>query len=88
MLKLIIDSINSIVRYTHYSGDNLMATFIVSDMTCGHCVKSITQAINEHDASAELHFDLTNKVVEINSKLTHEEVINLLDDVGFTAQIK
>lgn len=88
MLKLIIDCIYSIVCCRNDSGDILMANFIVSDMTCGHCVKSITQAIKDNDASAELNFDLNNKVVEVNSILSNEDVINLLDDIGFTAEAK
>lgn len=64
-----------------------MTTFIVSEMTCGHCVKSITQAIQEQDANAELNFDLATKKVSISTTVSDDDLINLLDDVGFKAEI-
>ncbi len=35
-----------------------MLTFQVPDMTCGHCVKAITQAVKAVDTGATLEFDL------------------------------
>lgn len=44
-----------------------MATeFIVSDMTCNHCVKTITNAIHEIEPKAEVSIDLATHRVAIN----------------------
>lgn len=41
-----------------------MVTFEVNDMTCGHCVSSITKAIRAVDHGAQVQFDLaTHRVL-------------------------
>lgn len=44
-----------------------MISFQVNDMHCGHCVRSITQAVNGLDAAARLQFDLGRHQVHIAS---------------------
>lgn len=44
-----------------------MIAFEVNDMTCGHCVSTITKALMAVDPSAELRFDLAVHRVEIES---------------------
>lgn len=44
-----------------------MIAFEVNDMTCGHCVSSITNALRALDPSAELRFDLAAHRVEVES---------------------
>ena len=44
-----------------------MTTFEVKDMTCGHCVSTITQAVKDVDQSAKLQFDLATHRVTIDS---------------------
>lgn len=44
-----------------------MHHFHVPNMTCGHCVKKITQAIQSVDPLAQLQADLAAKSVAINS---------------------
>jgi copper chaperone len=43
----------------------LMLTFQIPDMTCAHCVKAITQALQAVDASAALEFDLASHQVRV-----------------------
>jgi copper chaperone len=43
-----------------------MITFEVKDMTCGHCVKAITEAVKATDARAEVRIDLATHRVEID----------------------
>ena len=42
-----------------------MVTFSVNDMTCGHCVSSITKAVNAVDPDAQVRIDLPTHRVEI-----------------------
>jgi len=42
-----------------------MISFHVADMTCGHCVSTLTRALKQVDATARLQFDLATKRVDI-----------------------
>ena len=42
-----------------------MISFQVNDMTCGHCVSSITQAVKAVDSGATVQIDLATHRVEI-----------------------
>ena len=44
-----------------------MIAFEVKDMTCGHCVGAITQAVKAQDPGAKLQIDLADHRVEIDS---------------------
>ncbi len=44
-----------------------MIAFEVKDMTCGHCVSTITQAVKALDSRAEVQVDLVTHRVEINA---------------------
>ena len=44
-----------------------MTTFDVKDMTCGHCVSTITKAVKARDPAATVQIDLTAHRVEIAS---------------------
>lgn len=42
-----------------------MISFLVNDMTCGHCVSSITKAVKALDSGAKVQIDLAAHRVEI-----------------------
>ena len=42
-----------------------MITFEVKDMTCGHCVNTITEAVRAVDQAAKIHADLVTHRVQI-----------------------
>ena len=44
-----------------------MVTFQVNDMTCGHCVGTITKAVKAVDANALVNIDLSKHTVGIDS---------------------
>ena len=44
-----------------------MIAFEVKDMTCGHCVSTLTKALTAADPEAKVHFDLATHRVEIES---------------------
>lgn len=41
--------------------------FRVDDMTCGHCVRTITAAIQATDPRAEVEIDLATRLVQVDS---------------------
>jgi copper chaperone len=47
--------------------EHLMISFQVNDMTCGHCVSTITKAVKAEDATATLQFDLAAHRVDIEA---------------------
>ena len=59
-----------------------MTTFTVKGMSCGHCVKSITNAIKGLDPAASVAVDLALGRVEIESTKPDSQLaaaINALD---------
>ena len=44
-----------------------MEVFRVDDMTCGHCVSSITKAVHALDAEARVEVDLARPLVGIEA---------------------
>ena len=42
-----------------------MIAFEVKDMSCGHCVKAITETVKAADSEADVHIDLATHRVEI-----------------------
>ena len=44
-----------------------MQVFNVQGMTCGHCVKAVTRAVQEQDAAAKVEVDLAARQVRVQS---------------------
>ncbi len=62
-----------------------MITFEVHDMTCGHCVSSITQAVRAIDPSAKLTADLATHRVQIESAGSDRtQLSNAIREAGYT----
>lgn len=59
----------------------------VPDMSCGHCISSIRDAIAKLDATATLEFDLDSKTVTIASQKPAADVSEALDKIGFGSTI-
>lgn len=64
-----------------------MQRFNVQGMTCGHCVKAVTNAIKEQDPSALVQIDLPTGEVIVESDLTAEQVVGLIGEEGYQAQV-
>jgi copper chaperone len=57
-------------------------------MTCGHCVRSVTQAVQDKDPAASVRVDLASKEVGVESKLlSPAEVINLISEEGYSVKL-
>jgi copper chaperone len=60
-----------------------MYEMIVSEMTCMHCVNTVTQAIKKIDANAEVQIDLVTQKVRVSSRLRLENLVAAIEDAGF-----
>ncbi|KAA0986632.1 heavy-metal-associated domain-containing protein [Pseudomonas sp. ANT_J12] len=64
-----------------------MQVFNVQGMSCGHCVKAITQALLAKDPAASVRVDLAAKEVGVESALTAEQVIAAITEEGYDAKV-
>lgn len=65
-----------------------MLEFEVKDMTCGHCVSTITRAIEKEAAGASVEVDLENHVVRIGGTSDSTRVAAAIREAGFTPVAK
>lgn len=62
-----------------------MKTVEVKGMSCGHCAKKITQAINQADPDANVKVDLGRGQVSIaQCNLPNEKVERAIREAGYT----
>lgn len=64
-----------------------MQRFHVQGMTCGHCVRAITQALQSSDPAADVQVDLASGEVRVESTLTAEAIISLISAEGYAVQV-
>lgn len=63
-----------------------MQAFKVSGMSCGHCVRAITQAIKTLDASAEVEVNLASGLVQVSDGLDREQVQAAIREEGYSVE--
>lgn len=62
-----------------------MITFEVNDMTCGHCVSTITKAVKAEDSNAKVQVDLSTHRVTIEpGSASTEELRDAIAEAGYT----
>ena len=64
-----------------------MIAFEVQDMSCGHCVGAITQALKAVDPGAQVEVDLAAHRVKIQPAAADEaELAEAIREAGYTPQ--
>jgi copper chaperone len=64
-----------------------MIAFEVNDMSCGHCVGAITQAVQDADPGAQVEVDLASHRVKIQPAAADETVLaDAIREAGYTPQ--
>lgn len=63
-----------------------MYEFKVSGMTCGGCVKSVTNALKATDANAVVDVDLTAKLVKVTSQKDIKSLSETIEDAGYVVE--
>jgi copper chaperone len=64
-----------------------MITFQVNDMTCGHCVASVTKAVKGLDAAAQVTIDLAAHKVAVESAEPTERIAHAIREAGYTPEV-
>ncbi|NQD36644.1 heavy-metal-associated domain-containing protein [Permianibacter sp. IMCC34836] len=60
-----------------------MYTANVDGMTCGHCARALTRAIQQRDPEAIVQVDLPKKQVKIAGDLSEQDIRAAIVDAGF-----
>jgi len=62
-----------------------MVTFEVKDMSCGHCVNTITKAVRSVDQGAKLEVDLAARRLQIEpTEADTQELTDAITEAGYT----
>lgn len=65
-----------------------MYEYDIPDMSCGHCVATVTQAIKQADPDAVAEVDLIRRTATVSSKLDPQAIGAALDEAGYPATFK
>ena len=57
--------------------------FQVQGMTCGHCVKAVTQAVQALDPQAEVQVDLPGGKVHVQSGQDRAAIARAIEEEGY-----
>lgn len=60
-----------------------MINFNVPGMTCGHCARTITNAVQEIDPSAQVDIDLASKNVAVTSRAQPQRLKSAIENAGY-----
>jgi copper chaperone CopZ len=58
----------------------------VDGMSCGHCVQSITKALQAADAQARVQVDLAQGLVSVETVLDRAAAVLAIEAAGFKVQ--
>jgi copper chaperone len=60
-----------------------MLNFEIPNMSCGHCVRAITEAVHAVDPAATVQADLAQHRVQVNTAAAREAVVAQLAAAGY-----
>lgn len=63
-----------------------MKKFNVNGMTCGHCARSVTEAVRSVDPAAVVEVDLAGKTVSVESTADGERLRKAIEAEGYEAE--
>jgi copper chaperone len=61
-------------------------TFTVTGMTCGHCEKSVTRAIQDADPKAQVKIDRSANLVEVESTQARDILAKAIAEEGYAVK--
>lgn len=70
--------------FTPISTTNTMLEFNLPAMTCGHCARAVTEAVQAADPAATVQIDLPTKQVQVQTSASREAVVAQLVEAGYT----
>ena len=60
-----------------------MLTLDIPNMSCGHCVRAITQAVTAADPAAQVQVDLAQRQVQVETTVSRDAVVAALTEAGY-----
>ena len=60
--------------------------FKVEGMTCQHCVRNVTEAVEDLDPAAKVSIDLAAGTVDVETSTARETVRQAIADAGYAAR--
>ena len=60
-----------------------MIQFNIPQMSCGHCVRAVTEAVREVDPQAKVDVDLAAKKVSVESQAERQKLVDALAEAGY-----
>jgi copper chaperone len=60
-----------------------MQEFLIPNMTCGHCARTVTDAVKAADPAALVEIDLPTHQVKVDSDAPRDELAARLAAAGF-----
>ena len=60
-----------------------MLEFDITTLSCGHCVRAVTEAVQELDPAAQVEVDLGTKHVRVQTGAERDRVVAALVDAGY-----
>jgi copper chaperone len=64
-----------------------MIEFRVSDMTCSHCVRTVTEAVKEVEPGAQVFVDLEAKRVRVDGAQGAKKLEGAIREAGYTPEL-
>ena len=58
--------------------------FAIPNLSCGHCVRAVTEAVQAADPAAQVQADPATKQVSVESTLPREALAARLAEAGYT----
>lgn len=60
-----------------------MIEFNIAALSCGHCVRAVTEAVHQVDPAAKVEVDLARKQVQVESALARQQLSAALVEAGY-----
>ena len=60
-----------------------MIQFNIPQMSCGHCVKAVTEAVHQVDPQAKVDVDLASKKVDVQTHADRQKIVAALAEAGY-----
>lgn len=65
------------------SHNSAMEQFQIPNMSCGHCVRAVTEAVQAVDPAARVEADLQQRQVQVDSTAPRERLTASLTEAGY-----
>ncbi len=76
----------TLVLFTPITKGNAMFNVRIPSISCGHCVRTITEAIKALDPAATVNVEMDSKIVSIDTQAAPAAITASLASAGYVAE--